>query len=111
MKKLLSILSLVALLVIMLGCTTSQQTNTYNALATLELTADSSYSNYVALVIKGNISTNSLPQVSKAYNDLHAAIIAAAALDQAGTNVFVPANLTVELTDLVNLITTATQGK
>jgi uncharacterized lipoprotein YehR (DUF1307 family) len=89
------------------GCTTSQQTTTYNALASLEATADISYSNYVTLVIKGQISTNSLPAISKAYNDLHAAVNLAATLDQAGTNVTVPANLTAELTSLVNLITTA----
>lgn len=102
-------LIILPLLLCLSACTTSQQTTTYNALASLEATADTSYSNYVALVIKGTISTNSLPQVSKAYNDLHAGIIAAAAIDQSGTNVFAPPNLTVELTDLVNLIAVTTQ--
>lgn len=51
--------------------------------------------------------TNNLPQISKAYNDLHAAIVTAAVTDEAGTNAFAPTNLTVELTDLLNLISTA----
>lgn len=91
-----------------IGCTTSQQKTTFNALSTVETLADASYSNYVALVIKGNAPTNQLPQVSKAYNDLHAAITLAAALNQSGTNALVPTNVTVELTDLLNLIATAT---
>lgn len=95
---------------IVVGCTSTTQTTTYNALATIEATADTSYSNYVALVIKGTIPTNSLPTVSKAYNDLHSAIALAATLDQAGTNAIVGTNVTAELTALITLITTATQG-
>jgi hypothetical protein len=99
-----------ALIFGLVACTTSVQTTTYNALATVEATADTTYSNYVAQVIKGTIPTNSLPTVSQAYNTLHAAIAAAAAVDQAGTNALVPANLTAELTAFVQLVVTATQG-
>jgi len=45
-------------------------------------------------------------QVSKAYNDLQAALTLAAAADQAGTNAIAPAELEAEFGDLVNLIKT-----
>lgn len=90
------------------SCTTSQQQTTLNSLSTIEAVADTGYSNYVSLVIQGKIGTNSLPQISQAYNSLHAAIATAAALDQSGTNALVSSNITIELTDLINLITTAT---
>jgi hypothetical protein len=93
------------------GCTTTAQTTTFNTLQTIETTADASYSTYVGLVIKGSIATNSLPQISKAYNDLHSAIALAATLDQSGTNYLVSTNITVELTSLVNLISAATNTK
>lgn len=106
MKTLLTILAILTLG--LTGCTTSQQQVTYNSLSTIESVADTGYSNYVSLVIQGKIGTNSLPQISQAYNSLHAAIATAAALDQSGTNALVSSNITIELTDLINLITTAT---
>jgi len=109
MKKLQIAIAAVLCAVVLAACNTTQQTTTYNALASIENTADASYNAYVQQVIKGTIRTNSLPAVSKAYNDLHAAIGLAATLDQSGTNVLVSANLTAELTSLVNLIATATQ--
>jgi hypothetical protein len=91
------------------GCSTTQQTTTYQALSTIETTADTAYSAYVGQVVKGTVSTYALPQLSKAYYDLHAAIATAAILDQAGgTNAFVSSNLTAELTSFVQLITTVT---
>jgi uncharacterized lipoprotein YajG len=106
-KKLISL----ATLLLLVGCSTSQQTTTFNALSSIESVADVGYSNYVTLVIQGKVSTNSLPQVSQAYNTLHAAIATAALLDQSGTNILVSSNLTTELTSFVQLISTATQGK
>lgn len=109
MKKIFLSLSLC---ICILGCTTPQQTATYNSLYTIEQTADNSYKAYVDLIIQGKISTNSLPQVAHIYNDLHGAIILANTINQAGTNYLVPANITMELTELVNLISTSTnQGK
>lgn len=106
----LTILVSLALAGILAGCTSSQQQITYNSLATIEATADTGYSNYVTLVIKGSLPTNQLPTISKAYNDLHAAVALAATLDQASTNAIVGTNVTVELTSLLQLIATATQG-
>lgn len=106
-QNLILAMSVVLLIAGLVACSTTQQTTTYNALQTVELTADTGYSNYVNLVITGKVSTNSLPAVSKAYNDLHGAIALAASLDQSGTNVAVPTNITTELTYLVNLIATA----
>lgn len=89
------------------SCKTSQQQVTFNALQTVETTADVGYSNYVSLVIKGTLSTNFLPQVSQVYNDLHKAIILAATVNANGTNALVPENVTIELGQLLNLIQTA----
>lgn len=114
MKKFISELVFVLCLsslaaAMLLGCTTTQQKTTYNALATIEATASSAYTAYVQGVIKGQIPTNNVPQVSQAYNGLQKAIAAATVLDQAGTNYLVSSNLTAELTAFVNLATTATK--
>lgn len=90
------------------ACNTTQQQTTFNALATIEATADTGYSNYVSMVIAGTLPTNQLGTISKVYNDLHASIALAANLDQAGTNVLVPTNITTELGSLLSLIQVAT---
>lgn len=111
-KQLLCILPTVLTIVLCVeiwqGCTTSQQTTALNTLGTLEATATTAVDNYDALVIKGVVSTNSFPQVSKAYNDFQAAMILAVTLVQNNTNALAPANLVQEETDLINLINTAT---
>jgi hypothetical protein len=89
------------------GCTTPQQTTTLNTLGTLEAAATTGVDTYYALVIKGTISTNSMPTVSKAYNDFQAAMVLAVTLVQNNTNALAPANLVQEETDLINLINTA----
>jgi hypothetical protein len=94
-----------------IGCSTTQQTTTYNALATIEGTADTAYSNYVHLVITGTVGSGSFVSISKALNDLHAAIGVAATLDQSGTNVLVGTNVTAELTAFTTAVATAIANK
>lgn len=106
--KLKSLILLPCLLLLANGCNTTQQTNIYNSLQTIETTADTSYQTYIGLVVTGKIPTNSVPQVSRAYNDLHAAIATAAVLDQSGTNAFTITNVTSELSSFVTLVTTIT---
>jgi hypothetical protein len=92
------------------GCTTTQQTATYKTLYTLEASTTTAYIAYVQTVIAGTTSTNSLPTVSKAFNDFQAAMVLAAALNQNNTNALAPTSLQTEAIDLVNLIA-AVKGK
>jgi hypothetical protein len=103
MKKL--IISLV-LATTIIGCTTSSQRTTYNTIFTVEQTASTAVDTYYSLVIKGTITTNNVPVVSKAFNDLQAAATLAATADQAGTNALAPASLILEASQLGSLITT-----
>ncbi len=105
MKRLLFLIPL-----LLLGCNTTQQQLTFNALQSIESVADAGYNSYTALVVKGTVSTNAFAEISRDYNMLHADIVVAADLDQAGTNMLVSTNLTVELGVLLNAITVATQG-
>ena len=94
------------ILAVFVGCTTSTQRTTFNTIASVEATASASVNAYYTAVLKGQASTNGVPLVSNAFNDLQASLTLAAAADQAGTNALAPANLTAELTDLLNLINT-----
>lgn len=110
MKKIIATL-LIAACIAVTGCNTTQQTTGFNALQTIESSADAGYSAYLKLVVAGSISTNSVPDISHAYNDLHAAINAAAVVDQAGTNALLQANITTEAAALGALISTAIANK
>jgi hypothetical protein len=100
MKKLILGLGLVAVA----GCTTPQQTTAYTTIATVEQTATVAVDGYYALVLKGVVSTNNVPIVSKAFNDLQAAGMLAATTAQAGTNSLAPSNLVLEASQLGTLI-------
>src|SRR5579863_5077039 len=85
------------------GCTTPQQTTTLNTLGTLEVAATAGIDTYWALVIKGTVSTNSVPTVVKSYNDFQAAMVLAVTLVQNNTNALAPASLVQEESALINL--------
>lgn len=101
MKKSLIGLSLL----VVAGCTTSQQTTAYTTIATVEQTATVAVDGYYSLVLKGIVTTNSVPIVSKAFNDLQAAGMLAATTAQAGTNALAPSSLILEASQLGTLIT------
>jgi hypothetical protein len=86
------------------GCTTAQQQTTYNSLFTVEHTVVSTYDGYLDLVIKGSVSTNGLPSVSKSYNTFQGAYLVALDAAQFNTNALAPANLITEAGDFVNLV-------
>ena len=109
MKKSLAITSLTVALII--GCTTPQQTTTFNTIASLEQTTHAAYQGYLALVLKGSVRTNDVPQVSKIYNDFQAGVILAATINQSNTNALAPSNLVDESIALVNLINTVKGAK
>ena len=93
---------------IVIGCTTTQQTTAYQTLYGLEVATTGAYDGYTAAVIKGAIPTNSVPQVSKAFNDFQAAEQVAVIAAANNTNALAPANLVTESTAVINLITTVT---
>jgi hypothetical protein len=88
------------------GCTTSAQRTGYNTIAGVEATASAALDGYLTGVIKNTISTNDVPKVTLAFDQLQAAATLAAAADQAGTNALAPAALNTELTDFTTLIET-----
>jgi hypothetical protein len=93
------------------GCTTSQQTTAANTIGTVSATATAAYDGYCRAIITGIASTNQLPQVSSAYNDLLASCVVAESVAQSGTNALADANLVTEVNALVSLISTATKTK
>src|SRR5262245_42229140 len=50
------------------GCTTTQKTATYKTLYSVEKSIMASYDAYLDLVVAGKVKTNSVPQVSVAFN-------------------------------------------
>ena len=86
------------------GCNTASQRTAYNTIFTIEQTATVAVDDYYTLVLKGQLSTNGVPQVSKAYNDLQASVNLAIAVSQSGTNALAPANLVIEASKLGALI-------
>lgn len=101
-------LSIALACVALTGClSTSQQTTAYNTIGSVEATANVAYDDYATLVIKGTISTNTVPQVSEAYNQLQADALLATTLASQGTNTLAPANLTADLSSLAGVISTA----
>ncbi len=100
-----------AIVIIIAGCTTTSQRTTYNTIATVEQTATLAVDDYYSLVLKGTISTNGVPTVSKAFNDLQAAATAATITAESGTNALAPASLVLEASALGTLITTVETNK
>lgn len=108
-----AIVSLVffSLWIIVIGCTTSQQTTAYKTVGSVEVTAQATYDGYCSLVINGAIPTNSVPQVAAAYNQLQADALLAASLSSQGTNALATTNLVTDLSSLTSIITTISQIK
>ena len=102
MKNLLLSLSLVLLV----GCA-SQSRVVYNTLAAVETTTVGAYNAYLDLVVKGNLTTNSVPVVSKDFNIFQTSWTAAVMVAQWNTNTVAPQAVvdlsTTVLTD-INLV-------
>jgi hypothetical protein len=94
-----------AIVLIFVGCTTSQQTLTFNSISSVQMTSKTLFDDYITAVLKGQIPTNDVPKVSQAYDTLQQAIVIAAVADENGTNALAPAVLLTEGTAFVNLIT------
>lgn len=94
-----------------IGCATNSQRTTFNTIASVEATASAALDAYDQAVISKKITTNSVPQVSEAFNALQQAATLAAAVDQSGTNALAPSALSAELTQFVTLISTLVPTK
>lgn len=90
---------------VIVGCKSSQQQTAFDTLYSVEQVTVSAYDSYVTLVIQGTVSTNGVPQVSKAFNTFQASCLIALDAVQYNTNALCPPDLLVESQDVVNLIT------
>lgn len=93
-------------MLVMPGCTSTQQRTAANTLQSLEAGATQTVSSYYDGVLKGVISTNDVPKVAHAYNDFQAAYALAVITAQNNTNALAPEALVQEATALGNLVTT-----
>jgi len=105
------ILSLVAVAAVVVGCstTTSTQTVAYQTIGTIQQSSKAAYDGYITAILNGVASTNGLPIVKNAYNQLEADEIAACVISQNSTNALASASLLQDAASLTAVITTATQ--
>jgi hypothetical protein len=96
---------------LIVGCTTSQQKAAVNSLYSIDQTTTAAVDAFDTLVIQGQVPTNDVPKISKAYNDYHAAFLIAVDAVQYNTNAIAPPNLVIEANDIVNLINTVKGNK
>jgi hypothetical protein len=101
----------IAITTVTTGCKTSQQQVVFNSLYTVEHATVTAYDGYVGLVVSGQLPTNDVPRVSKAFNTYQASFIVALDAAQFNTNALAPANLIIESQDVINLITTIKSTK
>lgn len=110
-KYLLPILFAMALAVpavplVLTSCSTSQQRITYNTLASVGMTVNSTYSGYLDGVVQGKVGTNDVPRVSVLYNQFQAAYAVAISAAQFNPTNIAPQNVVDLATQIVNLIAT-----
>jgi rhamnogalacturonyl hydrolase YesR len=101
MKKFLTSIALAAVLV---GCSTTAQRQAVNTIGGVETSATALVDGYYTEVLKGNLPTNDVPTVSRAYDSLQASIKLSLTVVQNNTNALAPASLLTESMDLVNLV-------
>lgn len=96
----------VVLAALVVGCASTNRT-VYNTLASVQVTTTGAYNGYLDLVVAGKLGTNSVPAVSRDYNQFQMVWNAAVAVAQWNTNTIAPAavndaSLRV-LTDITNV--------
>jgi hypothetical protein len=96
----------VTLALIIVGCTTTQQTKLYNSLYTTEASVSAAIDSYDTLVIRGQLPTNDVPRVSHVFNLFQASFLVAVDAAKYNTNAITPPALAVEAQDVINLIQT-----
>lgn len=114
MKKLFAIWPLILALalaptpLLIQGCSTTQQRQAYNTIYSLERAAMAAYDSYMTGVIRGEIRTNDVPQVSKSFNVFQASMLVALDAAEFNRNAEAPASLSNQAADLLFLIKTVT---
>jgi len=101
MKKILTLMAVAAIVV---SCSTTVQRQTLNTIGGIETSATAAVDAYYTLVVKGKLSTNDVPKVSRAYDSLQASIRLSLTVVQQNTNALAPAALLTESMDLLNLV-------
>lgn len=86
------------------GCTTTQQTTSFNTIFSLVHAEGTAVDGYFLGVATGKWSTNGVPFVSKAHNKFSASAMVALDAVQFSTNALAPASLVIEEGDVINAI-------
>ena len=107
MKTRLPIIQALVVALILIGCTEPAQKTAYNTIYSLESSTTAAYSGYIDAVIKGIVSTNSVPAVRKAFDNFQAAATTATDAANFNTNALAPPNLVTLAADVVNEINVA----
>jgi hypothetical protein len=94
--------------VILTGCTTTQNTVAYKTIYGVEVSTTAAYDVYASLVIKGTVTTNDVPKISKAYNDFQKATQTSILLSRNNTNAPAPATLIKAANNVIDLIASIT---
>lgn len=78
---------------VLTSCTTSQQRITYNTLASVGMTVNSTYSGYLDAVVRGQVKTNGVPKISLLYNQFQGAYSVAISVAQFNPTNVAPQNV------------------
>jgi hypothetical protein len=99
-------LLLVLVILMTAGCSTPPERAAYHTIASIEATASAALDGYYLAVIRHQCRTNEVPEVSRRFNQLQAALRFAETAAKAGTNAIAPAALVVEAAQFTELIST-----
>ena len=105
MNKTRNILAAIGLAIVLAGCATGRAY--YNTLSSLQITTTAAYNGYLDLVVKGAITTNAVPTVSKDYNLFQVVWSSAVAVAHFNTNAVAPSAVTDAAAKVVNDISAA----
>ena len=112
MKKLIALIIGLAFAVgVTTGCKTPVQRTAYNTIASVEQAATVAIDSYYALVVRGVVATNEVPQVSAIYNKIQTDGQIAAAAAQNGVSATATPDMLLNLGSLTSLITTLQPSK
>lgn len=93
------------------GCASPPATVAYQTIFDLETTTTAAFDGYLMGVAKGQISTNSVPQISKAFNLFQTDAAALLEAAQFSTNTIAPSGLITEAANVANAILSAKGAK
>jgi len=110
MKKLLTI-GLAVCIMAFVGChSPTPQKRAVNTLKTIHQSVDAVYDSYLDLVVTKVIATNSLPRVSKEYDNFQTVYNAAVVIVVGDTNALAPVSVLNAATSFTTTVTEAKKG-